>query len=357
MGVVYATSNNLGNIVPRTVNLPQETVTLTQTTHQTQTVTQSGSVSTVTQSGSTVTQSGSNSASSSSSTSSLPTAAQETVQIPATVVQPVTTPTGWNTKWSVALGVQLIHQYNSSGPSLLGVQRLIQQSTLRTNGPGYSGYLSGLTTPGVCIIDALTYQVVVCRQYSIANQTVYAESHGLGVSMNGQWIYLPTGNSANPTSSAAQLFVINAQTLNLYQIIESPGSSIHHIQGFRLYNGTDAIMVQPFVVSVIGATGGATPITQNGGSFYVLTGATNQVEGGFPAYALPQSPYLAGVDPDGQQLFVSSRAATTGTGALFVIDMKTWTLTHTYNPASFGLVGSTPNMVITTAERTVHLRL
>jgi len=60
---------------------------------------------------------------------------------------------------------------------------------------------------------------------------VTGEPHGLGVSPDGQWIYVPTADGGAPWQSGpngGRLLVVNAQTLKLAQVINT-GRGPHHL--------------------------------------------------------------------------------------------------------------------------------
>src|SRR5262249_40428441 len=97
----------------------------------------------------------------------------------------------WATPLATKLGVTLEKSFDSSGPDAWDPKKhpLV---FVTTEGPGYGGLLSGVTLPGVAIIDADTREVVTSQHYDVLAwgwKNVF-EDHGVGVSPDGKWIYL-----------------------------------------------------------------------------------------------------------------------------------------------------------------------
>src|SRR5713226_1183564 len=71
---------------------------------------------------------------------------------------------GWATPLATKLGVTLEKSFDSSGPDAWDPKKhpLVFVST---EGPGYGGLLSGVTLPGLAIIDADTREPVASQHY------------------------------------------------------------------------------------------------------------------------------------------------------------------------------------------------
>src|SRR6266545_2891117 len=71
---------------------------------------------------------------------------------------------GWATPLATKLGVSLEKRFDSSGPDAWDPKKhpLV---FITTEGPGYGGLLSGVTLPGIAIVDADTREVVTSRHY------------------------------------------------------------------------------------------------------------------------------------------------------------------------------------------------
>src|SRR5262249_37604142 len=112
----------------------------------------------------------------------------------------------WATPLATKLGVTLEKSFDSSGPDAWDPKKhpLV---FVTTEGPGYGGLLSGVTLPGVAIIDADTREVVTSQHYDVLAwgwKNVF-EDHGVGVSPDGKWIYLPTGEGTFGTMGVGRL--------------------------------------------------------------------------------------------------------------------------------------------------------
>lgn len=235
----------------------------------------------------------------------------------------------WGTQFSKKLDIQLLAQYDSSGPSAWDADKhpLVY---VTTNGPGYGGFMSGTNSPGIVIIDADTYKVVLEKQYPLpgVNPKDYWEDHGVGVSSDGKWIYLPTGDASKPIEEAGRLIVINARTLKIHQIIQT-SSFPHHVKIVEYYDGEvrkDLVLVENFNWQVPGRMA-------PGSGVYVLDpNDNNRVAGGFRSEDVQGNPYLAFPHPGGRYLYVGLPPGPNSDpdikhkieGMIAIIDMKTW---------------------------------
>jgi len=152
----------------------------------------------------------------------------------------------WENDWTRKVGVSLEYQFDSSGPDAWDPEDhpLV---FITTEGPGYGGLLSGVTLPGVAIIDADTREVVTSQKYDVLSwgwKNVF-EPHGLGVSPDGQWIYLPTGEGSFTTTTgghAGRYLVINARTLKIDKVIQLQGQA-HHAKSYVTPTGDQRVML------------------------------------------------------------------------------------------------------------------
>ncbi len=264
------------------------------------------------------------------------------VQIPPQKPTPLTTPAGWDTEWSQKLEIKLLAQFDSSGPAAWDAAQhsLVYVST---NGPGYGGFLSGIQSPGLVIIDANTYSVVLTKQYAIEGVKNYNEDHGLGVSMDGKWIYIPTGDLDKPQQQSGLLFVINAKTLKLAQVLQT-NSLPHHVKAFRLYDGRDVVLSYTF-----NWQRGLGPMGPGSGVWLMDPNDNNRIIGGIRSEQLQGNPYLAFPHPNGRHLFISLPPGSRDIrgkvdGAVAVVDMKTW------QPVQYYPAGHDPIWITFTAD-------
>ena len=150
----------------------------------------------------------------------------------------------WATPWAEKVGVSLEKSFDSSGPDAWDPEEhpLV---FITTEGPGYGGLMSGVELPGLAIIDADTREVVAHRNYDVLSwgwPNVW-EPHGLGVSPDGQWIYLPTGQgSFLTTGDAGRFLVINARTLKIEKVLKLRGQA-HHANSFRMPDGEQRVIL------------------------------------------------------------------------------------------------------------------
>ncbi len=257
-------------------------------------------------------------------------------------------PVGWDTPFAVRLDVQLLGQYDSSGPAAWDAAKhpLVY---VTTNGGGYGGFFSGTNSPGVAIIDANTYEVVVEKQFLLdgVDGKKHAEDHGIGVSPDGNWIYLPTADMNKPVAERGRLLVIDAKSLKVHQVIQTAANP-HHVKVVDYYDGQatkDLVLVEMFNWNNPGGGPGS-------GVFVMDPLDDNRVVGGFRSEDVQANPYLAFPHPDGRHLFVGLPPGPIGDpdikhhaeGWVAVIDMSTW------KPVDFYLAGYDPIWTAFTAD-------
>lgn len=160
----------------------------------------------------------------------------------------------WENEWSERVGATLEYEFDSSGADAWDAETH-PNVFVTSEGPGYGGLMSGVTLPGLAIIDADTREVVVSADYDVLSwgwANVF-EPHGLGVSPDGQWIYLPTGEGSFMTMGdhAGRFLVINARTLKLDKVIKMTGQA-HHASSYVTPEGEQRVMLygwsQPLLV-------------------------------------------------------------------------------------------------------------
>ena len=151
----------------------------------------------------------------------------------------------WENEWTDKVGVSLEYDIDSSGPDAWDAEEhpLV---FMTTEGPGYGGLLSGVTLPGLAIIDADTREVVASQTYDVLGwgwKNVF-EPHGLGVSPDGQWIYLPTGEGSFMTmgENAGRYLVINSRTLKIDKVIKLQGQA-HHAKSYVTPSGEQRVIL------------------------------------------------------------------------------------------------------------------
>ncbi|MFU8887350.1 MAG: hypothetical protein ACNA8N_01970 [Trueperaceae bacterium] len=216
----------------------------------------------------------------------------------------------WATEWSDRLGVALIAEFDTSGPDAWD-REAHPLVFITTEGPGYSGLLSGLTAPGVAVFDAQTMEPVASASFPLEGVEAYFEPHGLGVSPDGRWIYLPTGTSPGfGDVGGGRLLIIDAHTLKLHRVLATP-TNPHHAKSFTHADGRELVLAYGF----------------REGNFYVFDPAQdNRIVGGVENGSLLGRGYLGFVDPTGQYLLISVRPAAgiDAHGWVSVVDTSNW---------------------------------
>lgn len=234
-------------------------------------------------------------------------------------------PPFWQTSYAARNGIKLLGTYDDSGPAAWDPA---QHPTvfITSMGIGYGGFASTNTHPGLVIIDAATKKIVAYRTYDLGIKT-YNESHGLGVSPDGKWIYIPTGDlDKRAQGGAGRTIVVNAKTLKVHQVIQTR-SMPHHFKAFTRADGRQLVMGEDFNWQAPAA--GIRP----GSGIYVFDSQhNNQVIGGVNADTLQANPYLAFASPDGKYFYVGLPPGPIGDpdirhnleGAWAVVSTKTW---------------------------------
>ncbi|MBI2061903.1 MAG: hypothetical protein HYT87_19360 [Nitrospirae bacterium] len=273
----------------------------------------------------------------------------DTVVVPGGTSTPATSPTGWDTTFSQKLEIKLMAQYDSSGDAAWDAAKhpLIYMTT---NGAGYGGFPSPTQTPGLVVVDADTYEVIVEKQFQLdgVDPKKLWEDHGSAASPDGKFFYIPTGDMAKPIKEAGRLLIVNAQTLKMHQILQT-SSYPHHVRTVNYYDGEtrkDLVLVENFNWQVPGSI-------QPGSGIYVLDpNDNNRVVGGFRSEDVQGNPYLAFPHPDGRHLYVGLPPGPISDpdirhkleGSVAIVDMKTW------KPVKYFTVGFDPIWTAFTAD-------
>jgi len=224
----------------------------------------------------------------------------------------------WATEWSEKVGVELEYSFDSSGPDAwdTAAHPLV---FVTTEGPGYGGLLSGVTLPGLAIIDADTREVVTSASYDVLSwgwKNVF-EPHGLGMSPDGQWIYLPTGEGSFMTMGehAGRFLVINARTLKIDKVIRLQGQA-HHASAYTTPDDEQRVILY----------GWSQPL-------FVLDPADdNRAIGSISHQEQGSEAYLYFASPDGDQLIGTGRyrdfemRKQLSDNPVWLIDPETWTV-------------------------------
>ena len=222
----------------------------------------------------------------------------------------------WSTEWSEKVGVTLEYSFDSSGPDAWNSKEhpLV---FITTEGPGYGGLLSGVTLPGLAIIDADSREVVTSQKYDVLSwgwSNVF-EPHGLGASPDGQWFYLPTGEGSFGTmgDNAGRFLIINARTLKIDKVIKLQGQA-HHAKSFLTPSGEQRVILygwsQPMFV--------LDPADDNR-----VVGSVSQQEQGSEGYLYFASPNGDQIIGTGRYRSFDMRKHLTD-NPIWIVDTETW---------------------------------
>ena len=211
------------------------------------------------------------------------------------------------------MGVTLLAESDSSGPPAWDPKKhpLVFITSL---GPGYGGLLSDENKlPCLVIIDAETYEVVASRTYDLGWESPF-EPHGLGVSPDGQFIYLPTGDGR----AKGRYLIINTRTLKIDKVLATTGRP-HHASSFIDSEGNDRVLLY----------GWEQPM------FVLDPKDNNRVVGGLDFNKQSMEGYLYFATPDGDQIWAGGRWRSSSTredlhdNIVMVIDTKKWEVVET----------------------------
>ena len=203
-------------------------------------------------------------------------------------------PTGWDTAQSLRLGLQQLATFDDSGPAAWD-PAAHPQVYFTSEGQGYTHRPSGsYKLVGFQAIDAVTKKVFAAPKFDLGYKQ-YGTPHGLGVSPNGQWIYVPTSdNTANAMqgpNGEGRLLVINAKTFKLHQIFTFAREGFHHITAFTDWQGRQRVLLQ----------------TQTLRKFILDPNDNNRVVDGYTVedVMMPMGHPYNTVDPTGKYLYIS----------------------------------------------------
>ena len=224
----------------------------------------------------------------------------------------------WDTEASVKAGVTLMSTYDSSGPAAWSPAES-PVVFVTSEGSGYAGFTSETyAAAGLQIIDAMTKEVVAAAGFDLGYESM-GTPHGLGVSPDGRWIYVPTSDGSQPwqlKAGGGRLLVVDAMTLRLHQVLAMPKGP-HHVRAFVDYAGNPRIIVE----------------TQGGHVLLLDPTDDNRVVMAIGPEDVNAAPYQAAADPTGRFLYLDltlgSRAvASELLGAIGKVDLESGRITY-----------------------------
>lgn len=226
---------------------------------------------------------------------------------------------GWTTDTARRMGLRLVESRNASGPPAYPVAA--GDLLFFTNvGTSY-----GAKNPknSVVVINAKTKRPIAVSDLEPAWSEKWT-SHGIGVSPDGRYIYLP-GMAPMTATNPGSLLILDGRSLKIHQIVTSPAQRPHHIKNFEDWMGRRRVLVEDF-----NWLGQGQMAAEQGTGFYVMDPMdNNKVVGGMTPGDLRGTPYAGFTAPDGRYLYYSMpgpefRLAHELRGWMAKIDMQTW---------------------------------
>jgi YVTN family beta-propeller protein len=151
-------------------------------------------------------------------------------------------PTAWDTAESRRGDLTLFATYDSSGPNAWDpakhpVVYMSSDGQSKQFSPGNS------TLSGLYVMDAYTKEVVASAKYNLGEE-VTATSHTVGISPDGQWLYVMMEDRVAATKEIRKLvLIINARTLKIDKVLRHPRQRLHHAGGFKDWQGRDRVVL------------------------------------------------------------------------------------------------------------------
>jgi len=224
----------------------------------------------------------------------------------------------WLTPEARRLGVRLLETRDPSGSPAYPVQ---PGDLLFFTNVGTS-YGAKNTKNSVVVINAKTKKPIAISDLDPVYTEKFA-SHGIGMSPDGKYVYLPSiASIAGPEGKTPDsTLVLDGRTLKIYQIITTGGPP-HHVKLFRDGSGRPLMLVEHFNWN--------TPNSPGKGFFIADPMDNNKVIAGMSTADLHGNPYTGFTTPDGKYLYYSvpppnrAELLTQIEGWLAKIDTSTW---------------------------------
>ena len=226
---------------------------------------------------------------------------------------PDAAPSGWDTRASIRTNTKLLVQYDSSGAAAWDP---VKHPTVfvTSEGKGYASFTSETYTgAGLQMIDAVTKEIVGSAAFDLGYELM-GTPHGLGISPDGKWIYVPTADGDQPWTSrggAGRILVVDSKTLKLNQVIGTEKGP-HHIRAFTDWEGNDRMIVE----------------IQGGDTLLLDPNDENRVVFAIGPRELYGQAYQVAADPTGKFLYIDLILGSRGVapelkGAVAKVDLET----------------------------------
>jgi DNA-binding beta-propeller fold protein YncE len=228
----------------------------------------------------------------------------------------------WTTDAARRQGVRLLDTRDASGPPAYPVQA--GDLLFFTNvGTSYGG-----TNPrnSVVVINARTKKPIAISDIEPGWSENFG-SHGLGVSPDARYVYLPA-IAPSGSDKPGSILVLDGRTLKIHQIIGASADRAHHVKIFEDWTGKPRMLVEDFNwVNMINPNRNPPGL----GGFYILDQTDdNKVVAGMTPGQFRANPYAGFTAPDGRYLYFTFAGAPEirtnyqVQGFLAKIDMQTW---------------------------------
>jgi DNA-binding beta-propeller fold protein YncE len=224
----------------------------------------------------------------------------------------------WATAEARRLGVRLLETRDASGPPAypVGAGDLL----FFTN----SGTAYAATNPknSVVVINARTKKPIAMSDIETA-YSAKLSSHGIGLSLDGRYTYLPSMTAIGAAEGATPEFmvILDTRTLKIHQVLATGGTP-HHAKAFRDGMGRERVLIEHFNWNTANSAGKG---------FYVVDPKDdNKVIAGMLTGDLHGNPYSCFTTPDGRFLYCSvpppnrNELGREIDGWLAKIDTSTW---------------------------------
>jgi len=198
----------------------------------------------------------------------------------------------WTTDTARRMGIRLAETRDASGSPAYPVQA--GDLLFFTNASGSFGAKN--TLDAVVVVDAKTRKPVGMSNIEPDWAEGYV-SHGITVSPDGKYVYLPSISPGDGTrgKNPSRLLVLDARTLKISQIIVSGGERPHHAKLFVDHTGASRVLVEDFNWS---------DNSGNGKGFFILDHTDhNKVLGGMLPGQFRGNPYAGFTSPDGRYIY------------------------------------------------------
>ena len=199
----------------------------------------------------------------------------------------------WTTPEAQRLGIRLLDARDPSGPAAYPVA---PGDLLFFTNSG-NEYASQNTRNSVVVINARTRKPIAVSDLDSLYTEKYG-SHGIGLSPDGKYIYLPNIESINGpgTKTPNSTLILDARTLKIYQVLASGGTP-HHAKAFRDPAGKPRVFIEDWTWN---------SATMNGQAFYVVDPTdNNKVVAGMTAAEIHGGTYTGFTTPDSKFMYYS----------------------------------------------------